>query len=108
MTNERLKESAGRMKNSIRGKLVEWGSYDYSVLSEADINLLALSTYSSSVDVVMSLAGENNTEKRLKRMEFVQRGMFPIGIKDKKNILKDAGDQTLWRLRFGYTNTIIY
>lgn len=108
MTNERLKESAGRMKNSIRGKLVEWGSYDYSVLSEADINLLALSTYSSSVDVVMSLAGENNTEKRLKRMGFVQRGMFPIGIKDKKNILKDAGDQTLWRLRFGYTNSIIY
>ena len=108
MTNERLKETSGRMKNSIRGKLVEWGSYDYSILSEADINRLALSTYSSSVDVVMSLAEGKNTKKELKKMGFVQRGMFPIGIKDKKNLLKDAGNQNLWRLRFGYTNSIIY
>ena len=108
MTNERLKKTEGRIKNSIRGKLLEWGSYDFSVLSEADINLLALSTYSSSVDLVMSIAGENDTAKRLKRMGFIQRGTFPIGIKDKKNVLKDASDQRLWRLRFGYTNTNIY
>lgn len=108
LTNERLKITEGRIRNSIRGKLLEWGSYDYSLLSEADINLLALSTYSSSVDLVMSLAGEEGTAKRLKRMGFIQRGMFPVGVRDKKNILKDAGDQSLWRLRFGYTNTIIY
>lgn len=108
MTNERLKKTEGRIKNSIRGKLLEWGSFDYSVLSEADINVLALSTYSSSVDLVMTLAGEDGTAKRLKRMGFMQRGVFPVGIRDKKNVLKDASDQTLWRLRFGYTNTIIY
>ena len=108
MTNERLKKTEGRIKNSIRGKLLEWGSFDYSVLSEADINVLALSTYSSSVDLVMSLAGEDGTAKKLKRMGFIQRGVFPVGIRDKKNVLKDAGDQAQWRLRFGYTNTIIY
>ena len=108
MTNERLKKTEGRIKNSIRGKLLEWGSYDASVLNEIDINFLALSTYSSSVDLVMSIAGENDTAKRLKRMGFFQRGIFHIGLRDKKNMLKDAGEQSLWRLRFGYTNTIIY
>lgn len=108
MTNERLKKTEGRIKDSIRAKLLEWGSYDYSVLSEADINILALSTFSSKVDLIMSIASESETVKKLKRMGYIQRGMFPVGIRDKKNVLKDAGDQNLWRLRFGYTNTIIY
>jgi GNAT superfamily N-acetyltransferase len=108
MTNERLKKTEGRIKDSIRAKLLEWGSFNLSVLSEADINLLALSTYSPQVDLVMSVSDDTMTANKLRRMGFVQRGFFPVGIKDKKNVLKDVGDQSLWRLRFGYTNTIIY
>ena len=108
MTNERLKKTEGRIKNSIRAKLLEWSSYDDTVLSESDINILALSTFSSKVDLVMTIATEKGTAKKLKKMGYIQKGIFHVGIKDKKNILKDANDQNLWRLRYGYTNTIIY
>jgi len=108
MTKERFITNAGRIKNSIRGTLVEWGSYDQTKLSEADINILALHSFSKNVDLIVTLAVESGTARKLKKMGFIQRGVFPIGLRDKKNILKDANDQSLWRLRYGYTNTIIY
>ena len=108
MTKERFIKEAGRIKDSIRGTIVEWGTYDDNVLSESDINILALQTFSNKVDLVVTLADEEKTKKTLKKMGFVQRGMYPIGIRDKKNLLKDVGDQKLWRLRYGYTNMIIY
>lgn len=108
MTKERLITKAGRIKDSIRGTIVEWGSYNESILSEAMINILALETFSESVDLIVTLANKSETANVLKKMGFIQKGTHSIGFKDKKNIFKDANDQNLWRLRYGYTNTIIY
>lgn len=108
MTKERFITEAGRIKDSIRGTVVEWGSYDKTILSEAVINVLALQTFSKNVDLIVTLATEDETIKTLKKIGFVQRGFYPIGFRDKKNVYKDANDQNLWRLRYGYTNMIIY
>ena len=107
MTKERLVMKAGPRKGYVVGTVVEWESCDKSVLNEADLNLLALQTFSKKVDLILTLACESGTENQLKKMRFVHRGMFYIGLKDKKKQLKDAGDPNLWRLRFGYTSMIL-
>lgn len=107
MTKERFISYSGPKHGYITGTVVEWESCDKSVLSEADLNLLALQTFSKRVDLIITLECESGTGNRLKRMGFVQRGIYYIGLKDKKKQLKDAGDPNLWRLRYGYTNMVI-
>jgi hypothetical protein len=107
MTKERYISYSGPKHGFITGTVVEWESCDKSVLSEADINLLALQTFSKKVDLILTLACESGTGSRLKKLGFVQRGIYYIGLKDKKKLLKDACNPNLWRLRFGYTNMVI-
>lgn len=107
MTKERLVVKSGPKKGYITGTVVEWESIDKSILSEADINLLALQTFSKKVDLIITLASESDTGSHLKKLGFAKRGVYYIGLKDKKKQLKDAGDPNLWRLRFGYTNMVI-
>lgn len=107
MTKERLIQKSGPDKGLIRGTIVEWESCDKSVLSEAEINLLAIQTFSDNIDAIFTLACESDTANQLKRMGFRERPSFKISIKDKKKQLENIGDQNLWRLRYGMTNMII-
>lgn len=107
MTKERLIMRSGSKHGYITGTIVEWESRDKSVLSEADINLLALQTFSKKVDWIITLECDPGTGSQLKKLGFIQRGSFRMGLKDKKKQLKDANNQNLWRLRYGYTNMII-
>lgn len=107
MTKERINKKSGPNNGYVIGTVVEWESCDKSVLSEADINLLANQTFSDRVDAIFTLACESDTESQLKRMGYIKRAPFKVGVKDKKKQLKDIGDQSLWRLRYGYTNMII-
>ena len=107
MTKERLVHMQGPDYGMIRGTVVEWESCDKSVLSEADINLLALQTFSKNVDLINTLACESDTANQLKRMGFRQKASFNFCVKDKKKMFENIGDQNQWRLRYGYTNTII-
>ena len=107
MTKERLVQKSGPDKGLIRGTVVEWESCDKNVLSEADINLLALQTFSKRVDMIFTLACEFGTERQLEKMGFRKWSSFKMGIKDKKKQVENIGDQNLWRLRYGYTNMIV-
>lgn len=107
MTKERLIQKSGTDKGLIRGTVVEWESCDKNVLSESDINLLAIQTFSKRVDLIFTLACESDTASRLERMGFRKRTPFRMGIKDKKKQIENIGDQNLWRLRYGYTHMII-
>jgi GNAT superfamily N-acetyltransferase len=107
MTKERLIQKSGPDKGLIRGTVVEWESCDKNVLSEADINLLAIHTFTNNVDVIFTLACESDTAHQLKRMGFRERASFKVSVKDKKKQVENIGDQSLWRLRYGYTNMII-
>lgn len=107
MTKERIIQKSGPDKGLIRGTVVEWESCDKKVLSEADINLLALQTFSKKVDLIFTLACESDTASQLEKMGFRKRTSYKFGVKDKKKQLENIGDQSLWRLRYGYTHMII-
>lgn len=107
MTKERLVQKSGPDKGLIRGTVVEWGACDKKALSESDINLLAMYSFSKRIDVIFTLACESDTASQLLRMGFKERASFKAGIKDKKKQLENIGDQQRWRLRYGMTNMII-
>lgn len=107
MTKERIIKKPGRNNGFIIGTVVEWESTSQRLLSESDINLLAIHSFSKRIDVIFTLACESGTAVQLKRMGFKERASFKVGIKDKKRQLEDVGDQSLWRLRFGMTNMIL-
>lgn len=107
MTKERLIQKSGPDQGMIRGTVVEWESRDKTVLSEADINLLAIQTFSHNVDAIFTLACESDSANQLKRMGYRERPSFKVSIKDKKKQLENIGDQNQWRLRYGMTHMII-
>jgi hypothetical protein len=107
MTKERIIKKQGPNNGFVIGTVVEWESIDKSVLSETDINLLAIHSFSKNVDVIFTLACESDTANQLMKMGFIERATFKVGVKDKKKQLKDIGNKDLWRLRYGMTNMII-
>lgn len=108
MTKERLEEEAGQYKNLIRGTIVEWASADKDVLTEADLNLLAVSTFSSKVSRITTISDDPQTEKKFIKMGFRHRYDFQISFKDKIGLYTDAVDISNWRIRYGCSNAIIY
>lgn len=108
MTKERFEEIAGRYHDILRGTIVEWGTGNPDVLSEADLNLLAIYTFTPKVFHVLTVPSEEKTEKSLKRMGFIKHGKLQMLVGDKKKKYSDIGDVHLWRIRYGSCNTIIY
>jgi hypothetical protein len=107
MTKERINKKPGQYNGSIVGTIVEWESCDKSVLSESDINLLAIYSFSKNIDTIFTLACESDTASQLIKMGFHERATFKVGVKERKKQFDDIGDQSLWRLRYGMTNMII-
>lgn len=108
MTKERFEKVAGRYRNIIRGTIVEWATTDPSLLSEADLNLLALNTFSPEIFHVLTVTTDDNTKKRLGRMGFMEHGILQMNLYDKKKQYPDIYNKDLWRLRYGCGNTIIF
>lgn len=107
MTKERIIKKPGPNNGFVIGTVVEWESIDKSLLSETDINRLAIQSFSKNVDVIFTLACEPDTASQLMQMGFIERATFKVGVKDKKKQLHDIGNKDLWRLRYGMTNMII-
>lgn len=107
MTKERIIKKPGRNHGFIIGTVVEWESINKSALSEVDIILLAIYSFSKRIDAIFTLACESGTASQLVRMGFKERASFKAGVKDKKKQVENIGDQNLWRLRYGMTNMII-
>ena len=108
MTKERYEENLkGKYKNLTRGTIVEWGVSDDSGLSEADINLMAISTFSRKVDKINTVLSCDGTEKDIKKMGFTYRGSYQMVLKPAEDCETDIYDITLWRIRYGGANTIL-
>lgn len=107
MTKERFREKTQGMKNILIGSIVEWGAYDETKLSEADIYRLVLDTFSKKVDILEVATNNTTTQKVLKRLGFIHHGNARIAFKDKTKQLTDSGDVSLWRLRYGYADVIM-
>lgn len=107
MTKERIIKKPGRNYGFMIGTVVEWESINKSAMSEADINLLAMHSFSKRIDAIFTLACEPGTASQLMQMGFKERASYKAGVKDKKKQIDNIGDQKLWRLRYGMTNMII-
>ena len=108
MTKERYRsEAGGRLHNFILGAIVEWGSYDESLLSESDLNLLALTTFTKEVDIIEFASADMDTINKMKLHGFIKHGDARIGFRDKKKKYKDASDIKNWRIRYGYADLIL-
>ena len=108
MTKVRHEENnEGFFKNLFRGTIVEWGSFDENVLTEVDLNLLAVSTFSAEVDKINTVISTIGVDDEIKKMHFEYRGMFQMSIKADIAVDDDIYDQEKWRIRYGGANTIL-
>lgn len=108
MTKERFEKEAGKYKNIVRGTIVEWESVNKEKLSEADLNLLAISTFSNKVSQITSATVDKQTQKSFKKMYFRYNYDFKMSFKDKTGDYADGAEISNWRIRLGCSNSIIY
>lgn len=106
MTKERRRDDIKTCR-MVNGTLCEWASTDAN-LSEADINLLALETFSRDCYRILTVTDSTATEKALRRIGFIKHGYMQMGFKDKRQQYADMHDMSLWRIRFGCCNSILY
>ncbi len=108
MTKERFEEEAGKWKNIIRGTIVEWGTANNGGLTEADLNLLAISSFSRRTSHITTISIDSTTGDKLKKYGFKLHGTFQMSFKDKTGRYADGADITNWRIRYGCSNSIIF
>ncbi len=108
MTKERFRELAGGiLKNVLIGSIVEWGTALPDILTEEKLNKMAISTFSSCVDIIEFATTDLIVVKTMKKWGFISHGFAHIVFKDKTKKLKDTSDINLWRIRYGYADVIL-
>lgn len=107
MTKERQTSiKVRKIDNIITGKIVEWGIKKGVNLSESDIYKMALKTFSKDIDLVQTFTNDERTIKSLKKLCFFRHKEHYIAFKDLTKQYKDSKDPALWRLRYGYSDSI--
>lgn len=108
MTKTRFADKSKKgLSSIIFGGIMEWGTKNTSVLLEYQIYKLALSTFKSDVDFVAMAIQDADVQKKMKKHFILRRGDHSIAFKDVKKQYKDAANQELWRLRYGYGDSIL-
>jgi hypothetical protein len=108
MTTERYEGIESRnISPMLTGSVVEWGSKDEKVLSEFDLVRLAVPTFRKDIDMIQFVTDDKDTIKKAKQHCFIQHGVHYITFRDMTKRFKEAKDQRLWRLRFGYSDSIM-
>lgn len=102
----RRREFASYTSSKLFCSIMEWGSKNEQLLSEGDIYEMALNEIDEDVDIVEFTSNCVLTQNRMKRKMFFHYGDHYIVFKDVKNKFKDAKDPSLWRLRYGYSDSI--
>ncbi len=108
MTKERYRNLAGGvLKDVIIGSIVEWGSFDETILTEKDIYILAMSTFSNKLDILEFASNDSEVTKAMKKFFFLKHGFAHILFMDKQRKHTDASDINNWRVRYGYADVIL-
>lgn len=108
MIKERFGGIASRgISPMLVGTVVEWGSKDLNILSEFDIIRIALGYFSKGIDMIQIFSDDEVVLKKARRHGFIHHGSHFIVFRDMTKRFKDAKDQKLWRLRFGYSDSIM-
>ena len=107
MTKIRVRRDIKKYDKMISGTVCEWASVSDD-LKESDINLLATTTFPKDCYQILTVTNSPITEKELRRLGFIRRGSMQMGFRDKLKQFPDMADETLWRIRYGCCNSIIY
>lgn len=94
------------IKDMVMTTVVEWGSKDMSLFDEVMANRLSAMLCSKKTGIVRIATDNTNTLKKCKRGLFFRHGSHYIVHKDNTKQYKETKDQSLWRLRFGYSDSI--
>ena len=109
MTKERCDKKKAGCIQGITGSLVEWGSKDLSILSEVDINVLALDSYNSDVNVATTTTDNLAIQQSLTKYGLKDKGSITnISCKANRKKTPDIYDIKNWRIRLGYADKIFY
>ncbi len=92
--------------NMRQGTIMEWGSYDEGVLSELDITKIAVAHFSKDLSMCQFATMNKDVIKKMKGYGFFHHNYHHIVFKDNTKKYKDSGDYNLWRLRFGYADSL--
>lgn len=103
MTNRRVTLESVNMSN---GNIVEWGATNGSTLSELEIYKLAIPTFGDDVSDIFIGTVDSSTQTGVKKMGFKHIGDEHVAVRDVNKTFKDISDESLWRLRIGYTDGI--
>lgn len=88
------------------GAIMEWGTVDKEKLSEEQIYRLALASFDKKIHFVTMAIEDKSVVERLKKYILFRRGDHTIAYKDIKKQYKDSSNPSLWRLRYGYADSI--
>ncbi len=112
MTKVRYRDELKGMHNVVLGSIVEWGVAKGCPLREIDLCWMALETFPQDVTIIQTASNDKETIQGLKHSGFIHQGdhriTFKETIKAKDRKLLDAEDESLWRLRFGYADLILF
>lgn len=102
------KEASNRgFKNVYLGSVMEWGSKNEDILSEAMIHLLALKTFPKYIDGVQMATSSTKTQKIFKRIGFVHVGDANMAVFLKSVKEEGIKDINNWRIRLAASDTLI-
>lgn len=109
MTKERVRKDIPKCSNMICGTICEWASIDEK-LSESDINILAISTFSKECYHILTVTNNTSTIKNLKKLGFISYGFMQMGFQNKGILHKypEMRDINQWRIRFACCNSVLY
>lgn len=109
MTKERVRRDVPNCPNMVCGTVCEWATTDND-LTEADINVLSIPTFSNECYHILTVTNDNVTYRNLRKLGFISYGSMQMGFQDKGLLDKfpDMTDINNWRIRFGCCNSILY
>lgn len=88
------------------GTIMEWGSEDENILSEYDITRIAVSCFSDKIDAIQFASSNEKVLVKMKRFGFMHHNYHHVVFKDCHKKFKEAKDSSLWRLRWGYGDSM--
>mgnify|MGYP001500364286 CR=1 FL=1 len=89
------------------GTIMEWGTVDTNILCEYEITKIATSFFSAGIDAVQFATSNISVIKKMKKFGFFHHGFHHIVYKNLTEKYKDSDNPDNWRLRFGYSDSII-
>lgn len=94
------------INNLKQGTVMEWGSYDEKKFSEYDITRIAIASFSRDLSLVQFASLNQSVLKKMRKYGCIRHNYHHVVVKDTSKKLKDISDPDLWRLRFGYADSL--